>query len=48
MRMELLRSTVVQRSLQVKPTITIPAGVPVTVQLAQNISFQTKPVVAIR
>jgi type IV secretory pathway VirB10-like protein len=39
---------VVQRSLQVKPTITIPAGVPVTVQLAQNISFQTTPVVATR
>jgi type IV secretory pathway VirB10-like protein len=39
---------VVQRSLQVKPTITIPAGVPVTVQLTQNLSFQTKPVVATR
>jgi type IV secretion system protein VirB10 len=38
----------VQRGLQVKPTITIPAGVPATVQLSQNISFQTKPVVATR
>jgi type IV secretion system protein TrbI len=32
---------IVQRQLNVSPTITIPAATPVTVQLSQNVSFQT-------
>lgn len=32
---------IVRRSLEVAPTITIPHGTPVTVQLSENVSFQT-------
>jgi type IV secretion system protein TrbI len=32
---------IVRRSLEVAPTITIPHGTPVTIQLAENVSFQT-------
>jgi type IV secretion system protein VirB10 len=35
--------TILQRQLNVRPTITIPAGTPVTVFLSQNVSFQTPP-----
>jgi type IV secretion system protein VirB10 len=32
---------IVRRSLEVAPTITIPRGTPVTIQLTENVSFQT-------
>jgi len=38
---------IVQRELSVRPTITIPYGTPVTVQLTENVNFQT-PVTIIR
>jgi type IV secretion system protein VirB10 len=39
---------IVQRELSVSPTITIPYGTPVTVQLTENVNFQTPGVLVRR
>jgi type IV secretion system protein VirB10 len=37
--------SIVDRSLNIPPTITLKAGTPVTIQLTENVSFATPPTV---